>query len=65
MGMGIHRVVPAEFGGDLGEQLQHYRECFARGQICGYQREVLSGFLYSWLGTYSCPIKVHKGAFHE
>ena len=41
MGMGKHRVVLAEFRGDLCEQPQHRRECFARRQICGYQREVL------------------------
>ena len=40
MAMGISRVVLAEFRGDPREQSQHHRKCFARGQICGHQREV-------------------------
>ena len=39
--MGIHRAVPVGFGRDLGVQPQRHCECFARGQICGYQCEVL------------------------
>ena len=64
MDMGIHRPVLAGFRGDLREQPQHHRECFARGQICGCQREVLPRLSFPLLGTDSCPMKVHDGVFH-
>ena len=57
MGLGKPRFAPAYFGGGLCEEARHYR---ARGQSSGYQCEVLLYVLLRlWVGTDSCPLKVH------
>ena len=60
MGMGIHRaVVGAGFKEDPSERHPRHHKCFAHGQICNYQREVLLCLSSSLALANLCLTKVH------
>ena len=65
VGMGTPRVPHQEYTGGHCEELQYHRERFARGQMSGYQCEVLLSFFppcVFW--TDSCLMKVYDDVLH-
>ena len=61
--MGIPPVAPTTQSehkrGDYPKEAQHHRECFERGYVSSYEREVFLPLLCPSVGADSCPVKIH------